>query len=373
MKDCTVAFVLGTRPEIIKTAPVILECDRREISSVLIHTGQHYSERLDSVFFEQLQLPSPTYNLNVGSKSHGEQTGEMLTAVEKRLLERQPDIVFVQGDTNSALAGALAGSKLDTDVAHIEAGLRSFDRDMPEETNRIIIDHVSDYLYPPTEEAAAHLRRESIPATSVTVTGNTIADAVTRYSSLAATESDILESLGLTPGEFCLLTAHRAENVDDSARFESLLHGVDRYARQAGMEVMYPIHPRARKQLTEFSISVPDTVRLLEPQDFFDFLQLESQAALVFTDSGGVQEEACILGTPCVTLRYNTERPETVHVGANCIAGLSPPDIIVAAERMASKSGTWDSPFGDGRASEHIVDSLDLPQVSTSPELSPTQ
>jgi UDP-N-acetylglucosamine 2-epimerase (non-hydrolysing) len=370
----SVAFVLGTRPEIIKTAPVILECKRRDISTALIHTGQHYSEELDDVFFEQLQLPSRYINLDVGSGGHGNQTGKMLAAIEDELLNLDPELVFVQGDTNSTVAGALAASKLEPAVAHIEAGLRSFDRDMPEETNRVIVDHISDYLFPPTRNAALQLQREDIPASRVTVTGNTIADAIERYSSLAATRSDILERLDLEPGEFCLLTAHRAENVDEPSRFEALLTGVDRYASEAGYHVVYPVHPRSESKLQEFDIAVPDSIRLVEPLGFFDFLRLESEASLVFTDSGGVQEETCILGTPCVTLRYTTERPETVHVGANCLSGLQPDEIVSAARQMATKSGVWESPFGDGKAAERIVSAVHSDQVSTDEEsvLSPS-
>lgn len=364
----SVAFVLGTRPEIIKTAPVILECERRGISTALIHTGQHYSEQLDDVFFEQLQLPTPEVNLDVGSDAHGSQTGEMLEAIEEQLLTLDPDVVVVQGDTNSTLAGALAGSKLDVEVAHIEAGLRSFDREMPEETNRVIVDHISDYLFAPTESAATQLNREGIPTSRVTVTGNTVADAIDQFSTLAANRSDVLERFDLDPGEFCLLTAHRAENVDDSGRFESLLAGVDRYARTAGLDVVYPVHPRAKSNLESFGLTVPDSIRLVEPLDFFDFLRLESAAALVFTDSGGVQEETCILGTPCVTLRYTTERPETVHVGANCIAGLDPDQVVTAAEQMATKRGVWESPFGDGHAAERIVESFAAGRSTDKPE-----
>ncbi len=364
----TVAFVLGTRPEIIKTAPVILECEQRGLSTALIHTGQHYSEQLDDVFFEQLQLPEPHINLDIGSDAHGNQTGEMLAAIEDELLDVAPEVVFVQGDTNSTLAGALAGSKLDTTVAHVEAGLRSYDREMPEETNRVIVDHISDFLFAPTERTAIQLQQEDIPASRVIVTGNTVADAVDQYSTLASTRSDVLERFGLDPDGFCLLTAHRAENVDDRERFKSLLSGVDRYAKQSGHDVVYPVHPRAESNLKEFGITVPEAVQLVEPLDFFDFLRLESEASLVFTDSGGVQEEACILGTPCVTLRYTTERPETVHVGANVIAGLSPEEIVTAAEQMSTKQGVWESPFGDGQAAERIVDTIDVEEIETKTE-----
>lgn len=360
MSDPTIVFVLGTRPEIIKLAPVIQECDRRGIAYRLVHTGQHYSELLDSVFFDQFGLPEPDYNLGVGSGTHGEQTGEMLAAVERRLLVEDPAIVIVQGDTNSALAGALAGSKLDMAVAHVEAGLRSFDRKMPEEINRILVDHIAEYLFAPTTESAQLLRSEGIDDSRITVTGNTIVDALTQGRKLVDTESTILDELGLTADEFCLLTAHREENVDNEENFERLLEGVSEYADRAEMPVVYPIHPRARDRLEEFDIAVPLNILLVDPVDYLDFLKLERDAALVFTDSGGVQEETCVLGTPCVTLRYNTERPETISAGANCLAGLSPDHIVTLADMMARKDGDWSSPFGDGRAGYRILETLDV-------------
>jgi UDP-N-acetylglucosamine 2-epimerase (non-hydrolysing) len=358
MSDCDVAIVLGTRPEIIKTAPVIEASTRRGLSTAVIHTGQHYSESLDEVFFRQLELDPPDVNLGVGSGGHGEQTGEMLAGVERELLAREPDVVVVQGDTNSTLAGALAGAKLDVEVAHVEAGLRSFDRGMPEETNRVVVDHVADHLFPPTRQAAARLREEGLPDDRITVTGNTIADAVMAYEEVAASTSAVLEEFGLEPGGFALLTAHRQETVDDRDSFRRVLRGVGRAADRLGLEVVYPVHPRAEQRLTEFGLAVPSAIRTVEPLEFFDFLRLESTAALAFTDSGGVQEETCILGTPCVTLRYGTERPETVYAGANCIAGHDPVDIVDAATRMVGKEGGWTVPFGDGNAALRIVESL---------------
>lgn len=358
MTGTDVAFVLGTRPEIIKLAPVIKECEERDLSTLVVHTGQHYSESLDEVFFRQLDLEPPDVNLGIGSGTHGRQTGEMLVGIEEHLLETDPDVLFVQGDTNSTLAGALAGSKLDIRVAHIEAGLRSFDRDMPEEHNRVIVDHTAESLYPPTEATAALLRKEGLPEDRVTVTGNTIVDAVEMYDDVAASVSTVLSDHGLTVGEFDLLTAHRAENVDDSDRFAEILSGVAAAAERQGHEVIYPIHPRAESRLTEFGLSLPDPIRTVEPLDFFDFLRLESTASLVFTDSGGVQEETCILGTPCVTLRYGTERPETAFVGGNCIAGCMAEDIVAGAQQMRPKAGTWEAPFGDGNAAERILDDI---------------
>ncbi|MGB9951422.1 MULTISPECIES: non-hydrolyzing UDP-N-acetylglucosamine 2-epimerase [unclassified Haloarcula] len=371
MTDNTVGFVLGTRPEIIKLAPVIKECHRRGVGTHIVHTGQHYSDSLDTVFFRQLGLSPPDVNLEVGSDDHGAQTGAMLTGIEEELQATEPTVVFVQGDTNSTLAGALAGSKMDVDVAHVEAGLRSFDDEMPEETNRVIIDHIADHLFPPTAETATLLRDEGIPEDRITVTGNTIVDAVETFDDDAATSSQILSELGVSEGQFDLLTAHRAETVDDREAFERILSGVARASAQAKREVIYPIHPRAKDRLEEFGIAVPDQIRLIEPLDFFDFLRLESTADLVFTDSGGVQEESSILGTPCVTLRYGTERPETAFVGANCVAGRKPSSITAAATQMRGKAGDWNTPFGDGTAAVQILDAVpELParETVTAPE-----
>jgi UDP-N-acetylglucosamine 2-epimerase (non-hydrolysing) len=372
MSDVDIAFVLGTRPEIVKLTPVIDECDRRDVSSLVIHTGQHYSDSLDEVFFRQLNLDPPDVNLQVGSGDHGEQTGEMLAGIERHLKDADPDVLIVQGDTNSTAAGALAASKLDVSVAHVEAGLRSFDRDMPEEVNRVVVDHVADCLFPPTQETAQLLRDEGLPEDRITVTGNTVVDAVHTYDEVATATSSALEEFDLEPGEFFLLTAHRAENVDDRDRFADILHGVAAAAERNDATVVYPMHPRASDRLDAFDLDVPDRIRTTEPLDFFDFLRLESAAALALTDSGGVQEETCILGTPCVTLRYGTERPETAFVGANCVAGTMPNDIVAAADQMLSSDGGWSPPFGDGHAAEYVLDALGYPARETDPSIRQT-
>jgi len=351
-----VAFVLGTRPEIIKLAPVIHACRAADVPSTIVHTGQHYSETLDDVFFEQLELPEPDVNLGVGSSSHGRQTGEMLIRVERAI--EDADTVLVQGDTNTVLAGALAASKLDADLGHVEAGLRSGDRTMPEETNRVVADHVADYLFAPTDDSRRNLRAEGIPDERITVTGNTVVDAVTRNIEIARRRSDVLEELGLRGTEFLLVTAHRAANVDDRDRFRAILQGVDRAARASDAEAIYPIHPRAAERLEAFGLAVPDRVRTVEPLEYLDFLRLEAAATLILTDSGGVQEEACILGVPCVTMRDSTERPETIDVGANT---LRPPDdhaIRRGVEEMLERDCDWPNPFGDGNASERILEEL---------------
>jgi len=353
-----VAIALGTRPEIIKMAPVIRECKRRGLNCDLIHTGQHYSDNLDQVFFDQLELPEPDYHLGVGSDSHGQQTAAMIAGIEKILLETEPDALLVQGDTNSVLAGAIAASKLDVELGHVEAGLRSFDSEMPEETNRILTDHAADYLFAPTAESKEYLLDEGIDSDQIHVVGNTVVDAVHQNRSLAAEKSDVLSALDLTAGQYVLLTAHRVENVDSPERFGNLLCGVRNTARLLDAEVIYPIHPRAENKLEEFDVTVPDSVRLVEPQDYLDFLKLQDNAELILTDSGGVQEEACVLQVPCVTLRDNTERPETIEVGANMLVGTDPESISDGAITMKTRSGAWSNPFGDGDSAEQIFDIL---------------
>ncbi|WP_435099578.1 non-hydrolyzing UDP-N-acetylglucosamine 2-epimerase [Halorubrum sp. N11] len=354
-----IVFVLGTRPEIIKLAPVIQACERRGIEYVIVHTGQHYSDNLDSVFFDQLDLPDPDYDLAVGSKSHGKQTAEMLVGVERAIEETTPEIVLVQGDTNSVLAGALAASKMDTELGHVEAGLRSFDRRMPEETNRVLADHVADYHFAPTERSEDYLLREGISAFRITVTGNTVVDAIDRNLSIAREKSTVLADLGLDGSRYFLLTAHRAENVDDEERFINLLEGAQRAGDAHDADVIYPMHPRSRSRVEEFGIDLPPRVRAVEPLEYLDFLQATASAELVLTDSGGVQEEACVLGVPCVTMRDNTERPETVDAGANRLSSCNPARIEQSVAEMLGASD-WKNPFGDGDAAERILEALPL-------------
>ncbi|GAA0522541.1 UDP-N-acetylglucosamine 2-epimerase (non-hydrolysing) [Halorubrum aquaticum] len=354
-----VAFVLGTRPEIIKLAPVVQACERADLEYAIVHTGQHYSDSLDSVFFDQLDLPDPDYDLAVGSGSHGKQTAEMLVGVERAVTETEPAVVLVQGDTNSVLAGALAASKMDTELGHVEAGLRSFDRGMPEETNRVLADHAADYHFAPTDRSKGYLLREGISKFRITVTGNTVVDAIERNLDIAREKSTVLADLGLDGSRFFLMTAHRAENVDDEERFEGLLAGAQRAGDAHDVDVIYPMHPRSRNRLEEFGIDLPPRVRGVEPLEYLDFLQATASADLVLTDSGGVQEEACILGVPCVTMRDNTERPETVDVGANRLSSCDPARIERSVAAMIGAGG-WENPFGDGDAADRILRALPL-------------
>jgi UDP-N-acetylglucosamine 2-epimerase (non-hydrolysing) len=349
-----ISIVLGTRPEIIKMSPIVRECERLKLDYFILHTGQHYTYNMDRVFFNQLKLPDAKHNLDVGSGSHAVQTGKMLIGIEKMLKKEEPDVILVEGDTNTVLAGALAAVKMGIKVGHVEAGLRSYDRTMPEETNRILADHSSYYLFAPTEKSKQILVKEGIIGERIFVTGNTIVDAVFQNLKLSESRRNVLNDLGLEGGDYLLSTIHRQENVDDHKRFRNIIDGLERVQKELDMELIYPIHPRAMKHLKKLGVE-PSRVRLIEPLDYLGFLQLANNATLILTDSGGVQEEACILGVPCVTLRDNTERPETLEVGSNVLAGTNPQNILEKAKLMLNYKKGWSNPFGDGKAGYRIV------------------
>jgi UDP-N-acetylglucosamine 2-epimerase (non-hydrolysing) len=348
------AIIVGTRPEIIKMSPVIREYKRRGLDFFVLHTGQHYSYEMDKTFFEDLELDDPEYNLNVGSSSHATQTGKIMAGVEE-VIKDICNLVLVQGDTNTVLGGALAAVKMHIPVGHVESGLRSWDRKMPEEINRVVADHVSEYLFAPTSFSQDNLLKEGIPASKIWVTGNTVVDAVNQNIEIAKKKRSPLDPLGLDGKRFFLATAHRAENTDDQVRFRGIIEGLQTLAIQYGMPVVYPMHPRAAKMVEKFGIDI-DGICVIPPVGYLDFLILESEARLILTDSGGVQEEACILGTPCVTLRDNTERPETLIVGSNVLSGAVAKNILDKASEMLQRNIAWDNPFGDGRAGDKIVD-----------------
>jgi len=353
-----ISIILGTRPEIIKMAPVIRACQVRQLDYSVIHTGQHYSYEMDRIFFNELELPEPDYNLDVGSASHAEQTGKIMTGIEKICRDSSTDIVLVQGDTNTVLAGALAAAKLHIPVGHVEAGLRSFDRRMPEEINRIVADHIADLLFAPTELSKNNLVREGIDLSKIHVTGNTVVDTVFQNRTIAQAKSSLLQDRGLSSGRYLLATAHRAENVDDEIHLRGIISALSTLAEKYAMPVIFPMHPRTQKMLRDFRIPSKG-ITILQPVGYMEFLELEAHAALVLSDSGGVQEETCILRVPCVTLRENTERPETVDTGGNILAGTSPSAIIEAADRMMQAGRTWGNPYGDGKAAERIVEICD--------------
>ncbi len=334
---------------------IIRKCGELKLDYFIIHTGQHYSYNMDKLFFEQLEFPKPKYNLDVGSGTHGEQTGKMLAGIEKILQKENPDVVLVEGDTDTVLAGALAAHKLQIKIGHVEAGLRSYDRRMPEEINRILTDHCSDLLFPPTEKSKEILLEEGFDKKIIFVTGNTIVDAVYQNLELANKKVNILKDLSLEQNDYLLVTAHREENVDTKENIEGILKGAELLSEELNLPVIYPIHPRTRKRLEEFNIIIPKGINLIDPTGFLEFLQLEANAKLILTDSGAVQEEACILKVPCVTLRDNTERPETIDVGGNILAGTNPEKILECSRIMLNKERNWENPLGDGKAGDKIL------------------
>jgi len=348
-----IAVVIGTRPEFIKMAPVV-DALQDVIPFFIIHTGQHYSEFMNDVFFRELEIVEPKYYLGVGSGSHAFQTGRILIDIEKVLLDEKPDLVLVEGDTNSVLAGALAATKLGVQVGHVEAGLRCFDDKMPEEINRKLTDQISDFLFAPTVVSKSNLVNEGIDEASIHVTGNTIVDVVNRFVNEVG--FSFSTELPVTENDFILLTLHRQENVDERSRLRRILGGLELVHAETKLPIIFPMHPRTDNRLKSFSLKLPTGTTPIEPLGYGDFLYLERNARLILTDSGGVQEEGCILGTPCVTLRDNTERPETVDVGANIVAGSQPSEILAAALEMMGREANWEQPFGDGRAGKKIVD-----------------
>ena len=350
------AFILGTRPEIIKMSPVIRECINQKIDHFIIHSNQHYSENMDAIFFNELGLEPPKYNLNVGSGLHGEMTAKILTGVEKILLDEKPDWILVQGDTNTVMAGALAASKLQIKIGHIEAGLRSYDRTMPEETNRIITDHISDALFCPTKKQTGILLGEGINKSKIFITGNTIVDAVFQNIKLLDKHPEFNHHQS---EKYFLLTTHRPSNVDSRANLSELLSAIDKVSKKYSYPVYFPIHPRTKKQIDLFGIKInTNQIKITEPVGYLEMLSLEKNAQLIFTDSGGIQEEACILQVPSITLRDNTERPETLDVGASILVGHNQQKILSSVDKMLSTPRTWPNPFGDGTSTTQILNIL---------------
>ena len=348
-----VVTIVGARPQFIKCAPVSREL-RKKHEEILVHTGQHYDYGMSDIFFEELSIPKPDYNLGIGSGNHGAQTGAMLAAIEEVLLKEKPDWLLVYGDTNSTVAGALAAAKLHIPVIHVEAGLRSFDKRMPEEINRIMTDHLSDLLICPTKTAVANLKTEGI-VNGVHHVGDVMADAVLYNKGRASLHSKILEIVGVSKGKYIAATIHRPSNTDSKENMESIFSAFER----SGKTIVFPIHPRTRKYITEYNIDIPENVHLIEPLGYLDMLQLTANAEKVVTDSGGVQKEAYILKVPCVTLRENTEWVETLNNGWNKLLDSANTDAISKSIDETIIPGEWVPVFGDGHGSEKIVDILE--------------
>ena len=347
-----VLTVLGARPQFIKAAPVSRVLRKRH-EEFLVHTGQHYDDAMSELFFRQLAIPAPDANLGVGSGSHGAQTGAMLAGIERVANEFGPDWLMVYGDTNSTLAGALVGAKLHIPVAHVEAGLRSFDRRMPEEVNRVVADHVSDLLLCPTQAAVTNLAREGV-AEGVRMVGDVMYDAFLQHSEVARRQARILDELGIERSGFQLLTVHRADNVDRPERLAAILRGV----ADSGRPVVFPVHPRTRAAMSRHEGEIAANVRLIEPVGYLEMLVLEENAEAIVTDSGGVQKEAYFAGKPCITVRDTTEWTETVEAGWNVLTGTDPAAIARAMREFRPK-GERAPLFGDGHAAEAVVAALE--------------
>lgn len=366
-----IAVVLGTRPEIIKMASVIDEIENRGHELLLIHTGQHYDKEMSENFFIDLELPTPDYNIHVGSGSHGKQTGKMMDGIEEVVLKEKPDILLVQGDTNAVLAGALVASKLHIPVGHVEAGLRSFDETMPEEINRLAADVCSKLYFVPTEESAINLMMEGISRKRIIITGNTVVDACFRNLKIA--ENRPIEKYDQSLAELDIdnmenivtLTMHRAENVDIKERVENIIGAL---AELSEMNIIFPIHPRTKKMIENFGLfdelNNMEHVHIIKPVGYLDFLLLISKSTFILTDSGGLQEEAITLDVPALTLRYNTERPETVTAGGNILVG-SDNDVILENARkilddaeFAEKMRSAKNPYGMGNAAKIMLDKI---------------
>lgn len=352
-----VLTVVGIRPDFIRMSQIIGLLDQSTATHVMAHTGQHYSYQVDGVFFDELGIRRPDYQLSVGSGSHAEQVGRLLLEVEKLLPAVRPDLFVVLGDSTTSLA-AIQAVKSNVRVAHIEAGMRSYDWRMPEEKNRTIVDHISDYLYVYTPRYRENLLAEGIAPQKIVVTGNPIVDVVKAYLPRALERKRILETLGLTSGQYVLVTAHRAENVDSRKTLAAILQGLEGVARALRVPVVFPVYYRTQQRLRQLKIAMPAGIRMLEPLGFLEFLCLEAHALCLITDSGTVQEEGCILKVPCVTIRLSTERPETVEVGANDLSGVDPERIVESTLRMVKVGRTWANPLGDGMASARIVEDI---------------
>jgi UDP-N-acetylglucosamine 2-epimerase (non-hydrolysing) len=352
--------VVGARPNFMKMAPIIAAIDRRggEISQVLVHTGQHYDDAMSASFFRDLGMPAPDINLEVGSGSHTQQTARVMLAFEDVALKERPDWVVVVGDVNSTIACALVAAKLCIPVAHVEAGLRSFDRSMPEEINRVLTDRLADLLLTPSPDADDNLLREGIGPARIVRVGNVMID--TLFQQLDRAEhSHVLDELALKPREFAVLTLHRPSNVDDGESLAGLFNALGRISSR--LSIVFPAHPRTQARMQEFGIAAPEGVRVISPLGYLDFLRLWSQSRLVMTDSGGLQEETTALGVPCLTLRENTERPITIEQGTNRLVGRDPARIVKAAEEVLSPGYAKEAripELWDGRTAERIVDAL---------------
>lgn len=354
-----IVTIVGARPQFIKAAAVsrVIRNDYAgKIDEILVHTGQHYDENMSKVFFDELDIPRPKYNLEISGLQHGAMTGRMLEAIEEVLLEEKPDWLLIYGDTNSTLAGALAAAKLHIPVAHVEAGLRSFNMRMPEEVNRILADRVSSCLFCPTETAANNLKAEGVSQKIIHNVGDVMYDVALFYRDRAREQSAIMRTLRLEPGQFSLATCHRAENTDDSTRLGAIMSALSEIATQH--PVVMPLHPRTRKLIGDYGLAQQlDNLIVTDPLPFLDMVVLEQASRVILTDSGGVQKEAFFYRVPCITMRDETEWVETVDLGWNQLVGASTDSILSAMNGImrSSREDVTSKPYGSGRAAQHIL------------------
>ncbi|MHC1626914.1 MAG: non-hydrolyzing UDP-N-acetylglucosamine 2-epimerase [Methanoculleaceae archaeon] len=346
-----IAVAAGTRPEFIQVEPIIRELERRNIDYIFIHSGQHYDYEMDKIFFDEMRLPEPTHYLGVGSMTPGHQIGEILQRSESIFRNEIPDILLVTGDTNTALAVSLAANKSKTRIGHFEAGMRSFDKTMPEEINRIVIDNISDYHFSPTERGIKNLLESSIN-NNIYLVGDVMLDSIVHYRELILQPSRIIESLSSDSTSYYLLTLHREANTDNKIRLKNILSGVSSISHP----VIFPIHPRTKMRIKEFGLKIPDNIHAIPPLGYFEFLRIISNSVKVLTDSGGVQKQAFFLSKPCITLRPNTEWMETVEQGWNILVDDSPEKIKIAIEEFHPSAKPDVSVFGNGDAARKIVD-----------------
>ena len=348
-----VMSIFGIRPDWSKGCTVLNALDHEKgIDHIIVHTGQHYSYNLDKIFFDQLGIRKPDINLDVGSGSQGQQMARIIERSESAILKEKPDIVLALGDSNSSLA-ALAAAKLNVKVAHIESGMRSFDWRMPEEKNKRIIDHISWFLFAYTYFQRENLLLEGINFRKVFVTGNPSVDVIAKFKGQAA-ENDILARLKVAPKDYFLVTCHRAENVDSPEELGKILRALGMVTKKFRKKIVWPLYPRTKESIKKFGLSIPDGITLTEPLGFIEFLALEMNAACAISDSGTVQEESCILNVPCVTIRMSTERPETVELGSNIIAGTDPERIVDAVQEMTQAETKWSHPYGSGVSAKMV-------------------
>lgn len=343
--------VVGARPQFIKACMLSKILNQEpNIKEVIVHTGQHYDENMSAIFFQELKLPVPDYHLKIGSGSHGKQTSKMLSKLEEVMMDEKPDIVVVYGDTNSTLAGSLAAAKLNIPIAHVESGLRSYNKKMPEEINRVVTDHLSTLFFCPTQTAVNNLKKEGIER-GVFFTGDIMYDAILFYKSYALKHSTILSDLNLTKNEYYLATIHRAENTDNDHRLKTILETFNKLDKK----VIFPIHPRTKEKIRQMNLSSllhTSNIQTIDPLSYFDMIKIENDANAILTDSGGVQKEAYMLRVPCITLRDETEWVETIDSKWNTLVGASDSERILQAITNIKKPSLYPSIFGDGHSSE---------------------